>query len=276
MNQIDILLSTYNGEKYLKELLNSILNQTVDIWRLLIRDDGSIDNTSNIINNYIKSYPNKISLINSTENVGVVKSFNKLLENSTAPYIMFCDQDDVWLPFKIENTFTKMLENEIKYPNKPILVHTDLCVVDHKLKTIADSFWYYSRIKPEFLVTFNYLAVHNAATGCTIMINDKARTVIPSVTENTVMHDTWYSLNVANKAGVISYVKKPTILYRQHGNNVLGAKNQVKYYLKNKIRSLKEVLAMNIKQFKMVNEIRSFPIYKYFYYKLAYLIKNRI
>ena len=110
--KITILLSTYNGEKYLKEQLDSILNQTYDDWFLLIRDDYSQDNTENIIDAYIKDHPNKIKKIKSYENIGVVKSFEELLKTCSSEYISFCDQDDIWLPTKLEESMEKMDELE--------------------------------------------------------------------------------------------------------------------------------------------------------------------
>lgn len=274
MSRIDILLSTYNGEKYLNELLNSIKDQTYINWHLIIRDDGSIDSTQIIIDKFKVKYPGKISQIESKQNVGVIKSFEILMQHTVSDYIMFCDQDDVWLPTKIELTYEKITQFEKEYPNKPILIHTDLMVVDKYLNVISNSFWYYSRIRPELLVDFNYLAVKNAVTGCTAMINSKVKNIIPKSTQNTLMHDSWITLNIANELGVIAYIDRPTILYRQHDNNVLGANNNIDSYYKKKILDIKKVIKLNINQFKMVNEIVHFSIMKYIYFKIKYLIKS--
>jgi|SRR5690554_84251 len=274
MSRIDILLSTYNGEKYLDELFNSIIDQTYINWHLIIRDDGSIDSTQIIIDKFKVKYPGKISQIESKQNVGVIKSFEILMQHTVSDYIMFCDQDDVWLPTKIELTYEKITQFEKEYPNKPILIHSDLMVVDKYLNVISNSFWYYSRIRPELLVDFNYLAVKNAVTGCTAMINSKVKNIIPKSTQNTLMHDSWITLNIANELGVIAYIDIPTILYRQHDNNVLGANNNIDSYYKKKILDIKKVIKLNINQFKMVNEIVHFSIMKYIYFKIKYLIKS--
>lgn len=272
MSRIDILLSTYNGEKYLNELLNSITDQTYINWHLIIRDDGSIDLTQIIIDKFKVKYPGKISQIESRHNVGVIKSFEILMQHTVSDYIMFCDQDDVWLPTKIELTYEKIIQIEKEYPNRPILIHSDLMVVDKYLNVISNSFWYYSRIRPELLVNFDYLAVKNAVTGCTAMINSNVKNIVPKSTRNTLMHDAWITLNIAKEKGVIAYIDTPTILYRQHDNNVLGAKNNIDSYYKRKILDIKKVIKLNINQFKMVNEIVHFSIIKYIYFKIKYLI----
>lgn len=273
MSKIDILLSTYNGEEYLNELLNSIINQTYFNWHLIIRDDGSIDSTQKIIDRFKVRFPYKISQIESKQNVGVIKSFEILMQHAVSDYIMFCDQDDVWLPAKIELTLNKMIQIEKIYPDKPILIHSDLKVVDKQLNVISESFWHYSRIRPELLLDFDYLAVKNAVTGCTMMINKKVKKILPKSTPNTLMHDSWITLNMANELGIIAYIDTPTILYRQHDKNVLGAKNNLDSYYKKKILDLKKVVKLNINQFKMVNEIVHFSIIKYIYFKIKYLIK---
>ena len=138
MSKILILLSTYNGEKYLKVQLDSLFSQSYKNFKLIARDDGSSDKTLEILKYY------DIELLSSNENIGVKSSFETLLkyafENSDADYFMFCDQDDVWNQDKVELTFQKMYEMEELYKNTPILVHTDLEVVDENLHTINPSF----------------------------------------------------------------------------------------------------------------------------------------
>lgn len=273
MEKIDILLSTYNGAQYLQEQFDSILTQTYENWIILIRDDGSTDATQTIIETYINQYPEKIFLVDKSYNIGVVKSFEKLLLYSSSKYIMFCDQDDIWLPKKIELTYEKMVEQEVFSPGKPILIYTDLKVVDNKLATIAESFWHYSRIRPDLLNTFDFLAAHNAVTGCTVMINETAKLRTIPFNKKATMHDAWIALNVISVGGIISFVDKPTVLYRQHGNNVLGADNNKDSYLKNKILNITKVFRLNIDQYKMINELRKYSLVRYFYFKIKYFLK---
>ena len=108
-NQIDILLATYNGERYLSEQLDSILKQSCDNWRIFVRDDGSEDGTSTIIERYQKQYSGKIFIIkDEKQNLGACGNFSELLKKSKSDYIMFCDQDDVWKEDKIKITLKKM------------------------------------------------------------------------------------------------------------------------------------------------------------------------
>jgi glycosyltransferase involved in cell wall biosynthesis len=221
---VDILLSTYNGGKYLKDFLNSLLDQTYRNWKLIVRDDGSIDDTVEILKNFAKSNPERVEIIiDNSRSLGPQKSFLSLLKFSKAEYIMFADQDDIWLPNKIEVTLKKMREVESKLgEEKPVLIHTDLKVVDENLNIIADSFWKYQNNNPE-LKNLNNLVVQNNVVGCTIMINKALKALIDLIPDKAIMHDWWVAL-VVSAFGVIDYVPEATILYRQHGGQNTGAK----------------------------------------------------
>ena len=242
MAEVDILLATYNGAAYLEEQINSILSQSYEKWRLIVRDDGSTDNTGEIINEYIKKYPHKISLLESSlNNCGINRNFTLLMESSTADYIMFSDQDDVWLPEKIEVTCKKMVELEKKTgQDVPLLVHSDLKVVDENVKDLSGSFWSYQKLDPEKAFELNRLLVQNVITGCTVMINKKLKELLLPVPEDAIMYDWWAGL-VACAFGKIGYIKDRTILYRQHGRNDTGAKNWGKDYILRQIFNLKEI-----------------------------------
>lgn len=219
---IDILLATYNGEKYIKQQIDSIINQSYTNWNLIIRDDGSTDRTLEIINQYITTFPGKVHLLCDHEkNLGPSGNFSRLLEGSKADYTMFCDQDDVWKDSKIEITFQKMKALEGS-KLVPVLIHTDLKVVDTNLRTIADSMFSFQKLNKNF-ATINYLLVQNNITGCTMMINKKLRDISKPIPEEVIMHDWWIAL-VAVAFGKIGFVDYPTIQYRQHGANDTGAK----------------------------------------------------
>jgi len=219
---IDVLLATYNGEKFLKEQIDSILKQSFKDRQMLIRDDGSTDSTVEIIKSYVNKYPDKIKLIeDNLGNLGVGRNFGTLLEHSQSQYSMFCDQDDVWLPEKIELTLNKMKEAENLHPDLPILVFTDLTIVDENLNVIAKSLWSYHKINPQKASLLKNLAYRSAVTGCTIMINKRAREISLPIPEVSRVHDWWVALNTA-KYGKIVYLSQPTVLYRQHPKNVVG------------------------------------------------------
>jgi glycosyltransferase involved in cell wall biosynthesis len=221
---IDILLATYNGGKYLREQLDSILTQSHCDWRLIIRDDCSTDDSLTIINEYLTNHPDKIILMgNSGENIGVVRNFSQLLDNATADYVMFCDQDDIWLPHKIAVTFDKMLEMEKRFGgNEPLLVFTDLTVVDEDGITVrADSVWKYQQLDPGNVTSLNRLLQQNIPTGCTVMINRALCKKASPIPAEAAMHDWWLTL-VAAVFGKIAYLPVATVRYRQHGMNVCG------------------------------------------------------
>lgn len=283
---IEILMATYNGEKYVSEQIDSLLNQTFKDWSLLIRDDNSKDETLNIIKSYVEQYPNKIKLIN--DNKGSLRAkdnFLELLKLSTADYIMFCDQDDVWLPRKIEITLKKMKEVE----NGPTLIHTDLKVVDKNLNIISDSMWKLQKLFPE-KKEYNYLIVQNNITGCTMMINRELAKLSTGKFPNGIMHD-WIIGIIASLKGNISYVNEGTILYRQHGNNEVGAQEYYSNILK-KLKRIKEIkkdiyktnkqLKDILENIKIENEQVKRKLYEYielpkspFFYRRKWKIKNK-
>ena len=135
---------------------------------------------------------------------------------------MLCDQDDLWLPNKVAITLRKMQEIEKKHPESPILIHTDLMVVDEKLNMIDESFWHYQHIDPS-LDSLNRLLIQNTITGCTTMVNKKLVELSLPIPTKALMHDGWIGL-VAAGLGKISYIDEPTIKYRQHSSNDTGAK----------------------------------------------------
>ena len=220
-NCIVVLLSTYNGELYLDELLTSLLNQTYTNIKIIARDDGSSDKTVSILKKY-----KSVILLDSTKNVGVKKSFSILMEYALqftdSNYFMFCDQDDIWEPEKVEKTYNKMRKLEIVFPKKPCLVHTDLSVVDDKLNLIHKSFWEYEHINPKYN-SFNRLLIQNTITGCTILINRLLAKKSFPIPTNAIMHDWWIGL-VASQFGRIAYVNISLVKYRQHNLNTIGAK----------------------------------------------------
>ena len=220
---IDIILSTYNGTRYLTEQLESVLKQTYQNWHLIVRDDGSTDDTVEIAKRYAAQFPGRITYIDDRENLGACRSFAKLLSETKASYVMFCDQDDVWLPHKIEITLNKMLAMELECGKAvPILVHTDLQVVDSNLKLLDASYWNYRKIDPS-RDRLNYLLSQNIVTGCAMMINSALREKVKYIPQEALMHDWWLAL-IAAVFGRIFHISEATICYRQHGKNTLGAK----------------------------------------------------
>lgn len=216
-----ILLATYNGERYLRDQINSLLAQTTKEWDLYIHDDGSKDDTVNILNEYAKQYSN-IHIIDAPSKGNARNNFFFLLDSIDADYYFFCDQDDVWMPHKMERELAVLKEQEAKTPNSPIAVYTDLKVVDENLRPIAESFWNFSAIHPEFMSTFDTYA-YSVATGCTMCFNRKAKEVGRKGRETATMHDSWILLASVAHGGIAIPLHEQTMLYRQHTNNCVGA-----------------------------------------------------
>jgi glycosyltransferase involved in cell wall biosynthesis len=222
-NRVDILLATYQGASFLKEQLESIFTQTHSDFHLFIRDDGSTDKTLSIVSDFQKNYPGFITLIPSNKNLGIKGNFSELMRHSKANYIMFSDQDDHWLPNKIELSLKKIKEMELKYGlTTPLLVHTDLKVVKSDLSLTHPSFWAYSSLDPS-LTQLNRLLVQNVVTGCTAMMNQALLKKAYPIPREVLMHDWWLAL-VAILFGKVEHINDSTILYRQHGKNDTGAK----------------------------------------------------
>lgn len=266
---IDILLSTYNGERYLREQIDSILAQTYQDWQLIIRDDGSMDSTVDIVQEYIRSYKDRITLLEKNGNKGAMESFGELLQVSTSDYFMFCDQDDVWLPDKVEQTLNKMLQTEQTITKGcPVVVHTDLIVVDQDLNTINPSYFNYANIKPSLVNSdIDYLLIFNSVTGCTAMGNKAARKNACPIPPFAPMHDSWLAQSTLMAGGKIATLFSPTILYRQHSKNVIGAPSGK--------QSLNTRLAKNIKAFQYFCKYGSKPyLTQFLLHKIFFHLKR--
>lgn len=217
--QIDVLLATYNGEKYLKEQIDSILNQTYQNIQLIISDDCSKDNTRKILKEY-EEKDSRVKVYYQDENIGCIKNFEFLLKQVKNEIYMLSDQDDVWMPEKIEKTY-EQLENE-----KADLAFSDLEVVDSKLETIYPSFNDFMKLSRKIrrhinTNQLNYL--YNCVTGCTIMARKKwIDKILPlPVNSKYVLHDHWIGLMISLK-GKLAYLPEKYIKYRQHEDNEVG------------------------------------------------------
>lgn len=245
---IAILMATYNGEKFLAQQIDSLLNQTYQNWTLYIRDDGSTDSSQTMIRNYCSRYPNIIFIEDSDGNLGCRNNFFRLLEVVESKYYMFCDEDDEWLPNKIEITMQRMQQVEAQYPNRPIAVHTDSALCDASLNIIARSYWQNARFNPENFFTYNQLGVNACVEGATMMINHLAKQASFPIAPNSSMYDAWIALHVLKAHGIISSIHTSTRLYRQHNNNVYGI--PLKISLLEKIRKSWRITLLNAKYLK--------------------------
>ena len=239
MSEISVIIPIYNVEKYLKECLNSISNQSFRDLEIICVNDGSTDNSADIIESYCNDYPNKISCIKGQPTGNAKNNFAELLKNCDSEYIMFSDQDDIWLPQKIEKTLAAMQDAE-RNGKKPFLVHTDLKVVGENLDEISPSFFDFQKLLQND-ITLPKLLVQNYVTGCTVMINSELKEKCGEIPNDCIMHDWWLAL-VAILFGDIICVNEATMLYRQHSGNQVGAKASYGLaFIKRKLATLNEV-----------------------------------
>jgi len=225
-NNVAVLLSTYNGSKYIVELLESLSKQLFKDFDLIIRDDGSSDSTLNAILDYQKNNQLNIHIVDSEGNVGAANSFIKLLDYANDcqqySYFLFCDQDDIWHQDKIEVLVNTIKAEELNNPDLPILVHSDLSVVNDNGEKIFPSFWKFQYIDPDRNTT-SRLLIQNTVTGCTAAINRALSNQIKVDVESMIVHDWWIAL-VASAIGKIVPIHQQLIDYRQHEQNVIGAR----------------------------------------------------
>lgn len=216
---IAILLSTYNGEKYLECQIESIVNQTFKKWNLYIRDDGSQDHTIDIIDKYTSLYPKQIFRYKDTlGNIGYKKSFMELLANIDADYYMFCDQDDYWMNNKLECFYRYMIDFEKKYVYCPILLVFDMIITDSSLNVISNSFHRYNRSPYKYVKNTYCLLNYPVAYGCSMIFNKYLKQIsLPY--KGVFPHDMWLAL-ISSRMGVIEYIDESYMLYRRHSKNV--------------------------------------------------------
>lgn len=223
MALIDILLATCNGAPWLAEQLDSLLAQTETDWRLLVHDDGSDDATPDILRDYQQRYPSQIHWLEDGVRCGSARdNFHHLMQHSGAGYVMFCDQDDVWDRDKIAVTLARMREVEAAHPGVPVLVHTDLRLVDAVGQPMHPSMFGFQCL-PRSLPRLEQRLVQNNVTGCTVMLNHQALQVSLPMDARAMMHDWWAACRVLQAGGAVDLLERCTIDYRQHGRNSVGA-----------------------------------------------------
>lgn len=230
---VSVLLAAYNGERFIKAQLDSLLSQSLEEMEIVYSDDGSTDETLAILQSYEKEFPQKIRGIYGKPAKSAQGNFFKLLTNVTSDYYMLCDQDDIWFPDKAELTLKEMKRMEaMEKSPAPVLVHSDLSVTDERAHIRHLSLARYQNIAVSDN-RFSHYLVENNITGNTIMINQVFKALLSYTPEECVMHDWWLGL-LASCFGKIAYIDKPLTLYRQHGGNQLGAASGMEQVLRRK------------------------------------------
>lgn len=271
MNEkVDILMATYNGEKYIDEQIQSILSQTYSNFNLIISDDASTDNTQKILKKY-EQLDERVKIYINKKNVGFIKNFSKLCSYASSSICMFSDQDDIWYPEKVE----KML----LYKNKKnaTLVFCDMALIDKEKNIIDDSFHKKNNMQKKCCKYHDYtlLRVENVISGCSMLVEKKVLDKsIPFPEDDVMIYDWWIGINACDY-GQIYYLDEALQLYRQHENNTIGADNrnfndfdEYRKYMIDFKYSQFECLYKNLdKNHKKYNEIEN-------YYNIIKTLKN--
>jgi len=220
---IDILLGTYNGARHLQPQIESLLGQEDVSFRILVRDDGSTDETPAIIERYRRSRPDCFVVLDGSGNIGAIRNFATLLAHSEAPYAALCDQDDVWAPRKLRVLSGMLRDMETRHGSgTPMLVCCDLRVVDADLGERHRSYWRYAGIDPRH-TNLAHVLIRNPAAGCASLANRALIRLSLPVPREALVHDHWLTL-VAAAVGRIGTIPEPLVDYRQHGGNIIGAR----------------------------------------------------
>ena len=276
-NEIAILMATYNGERYLREQIDSIFAQTSHDWHLFVHDDGSTDGTLAILKDYATRFSEKVTLLDYQPQGGARDNFLSMMKAVDAACYMFCDQDDVWLPRKVSVTAQTFSQLELQHPGRPIVVCSDLSVVDENLKVVVPSMWEFSGICPQYIRNFDDAGATAVVTGSTMLFNREARNCCVFPATAAVMHDSWISLCTLKSGGVLYAIDQKLAYYRQHGDNCLGAGNAAAKTigLKYRIAHFREMYKVSSAYYRMLKALGYGSVVKYVWYKLKYKLRIR-
>lgn len=265
--RIAILMATYNGRKYLGEQIDSILSQSSRQWHLYIHDDGSTDGTIELLNDYAEKHPEWVTILDYPSQGGALQNFMSLLEKVEADYYMFSDQDDVWHPTKVALSYQAMQEQEAMHPDKPIIVHSDVRVVDGDLNLLHPSYREYGHIYPDAVKDFKSCVI-NITLGCAMLFNRKARAVsLDRSWQHALMHDGWVTTRTFAENGIVYAMPEALLEYRNHGDNTVGATDGARFTLGYRLSHFGQMLRLNIKQYRMLRSAGYGSIFTYYYHK---------
>ena len=217
-----ILLATYNGERFLREQISSLMDQTVSDFAVYIHDDGSTDGTRARIEECRERFPGRIELLEGAPTGSAKENFWYMLSCVEADVYFFCDQDDVWLPVKVEKEREALLA--LGSMEAPGLVFSDMKVCGEDLSVMDDSFWHYIG-RDAAALRVQRVIVDNPAAGTSMCFNralrDEAVRWSPDLSD-VEMHD-GLLLAMALLVGRVGRIDEGLVLYRQHGANEMGA-----------------------------------------------------
>ena len=234
--KVHIVLASYNGEKFLRQQVETLAAQTYKNLSVEICDDGSSDGTVELAKKLCREYP-FLSLHINEKNLGYVMNFLEGIKRSRADYIMLCDQDDLWMEDKVEITLKAMQEQEERTKNVPVLVYTDAMNFESETGKDLGSFHENSHLNTKKVDTA-HLFMENKCIGCTIMMNRAILPYLRELPEEIRVHDWWLAL-ICSHFGAIGYLPEATLMYRQHEGNQIGG-TSYSGYLRKRISKMKE------------------------------------
>ena len=240
-----ILLASYNGEKYISEQLDSIINQTYKNWELIIRDDGSKDETVTILNKYEKKVERIKILRDVSGNLGFLKYFEELLYTAKEEFDLFSDQDDFWLKNKLEKLVDKIRDLDEQLLSKPLLVHCNSLVCDEKLEIIKEKF-IDSKIAKK--TNSNIYFFEYIVQGSTSMVNKKMIKESLPFLKNVTLHDRYFHL-LSQFLGTRVFIDESLVKYRQHERNEIGANRSI-------IKNIMSKKYFYVEDRKLIEEIK--------------------
>ncbi len=221
---VAVLMTTYNGEKFLKQQLDSILSQTYQNFKLYISDDNSSDSTVQIISKYQNNHPDKIFYKVNQNNIGFVENFENLIDQSDENYMALSDQDDIWRSDKLELEMQEMLAFEKVDKNRAYLVHSDLSMIDEKGKLLNSSYFKYRNYSLKNTKDLGHILGPCGVMGNTLLLNKKLKNLILPFPDNLDVHDYWIALN-CELFGTRKTLNTPLVQYRIHQNNSSNSTN---------------------------------------------------
>jgi len=212
---IAVVMTTYDGAAYLEAQLGSILSQTLQPEQIIICDDLSSDDTVAILEKYAAADPRIRYHVNETR-LGVIGNFKKAVSLATTDLIALSDQDDIWVPEKLERLYEAI--STIDTPDTPVMVYSDLAVIDQHNNVLNPSFWN-ELGHDSYTHCFQTILYGNFVTGCTILMNRNMQAHFLVMPEEVLMHDAWIGL-IAFSFGRAAAIKQALVRYRRHGSNL--------------------------------------------------------
>lgn len=215
-------MATWNGAQFIGQQLDSLFRQTFQDFRLIVRDDGSSDSTLQIVEQYRCRYSDRVTVRTNLSRQGSCRTFSLLAEESAAPYVAFCDQDDVWREDKLALDYTAAKHVEAEHGvHTPVLVFSDLELIGEDSEILVPSMWKMKHVNPH-RASLGTMLVQNLVSGCTVLGNHSLLVTGMPIPHGAIMHDFWLGL-VAAAFGILHPLNETTVRYRQHQNNTLGA-----------------------------------------------------